>query len=292
MPETGPNVQTVETPRGRFAVRRSGAGPSLVLLHPLALSGACFADLQARLSEHLDVLAVDLRGHGHSGWDGQPFEIDDLGDDVTSVLDALGLDKVALAGLSLGGSVALSLAGRHPKRVTSLVAADTTAWYGEDAATAWEQRAERAESTPRTGQVPFQVDRWFTEPFRRTRPDVVARTVGIFVRTSSAVHAATSRAMGRMDSRDLLPHVTAPTLAIAGEEDYATPPEMARTTAGLVQDADLLVLPGVRHLSLVERPDLADVLRAHIEGRPGPDVGSVQPCCDRVAVIRPEEVRT
>jgi 3-oxoadipate enol-lactonase len=292
MPEPDLQVRTVETSRGRVGVRRSGSGPAFVLLHPLALSSACFVDLQRRLAQTFDVVAVDLRGHGVSDWDGKPFEITDLADDVAALLDALDLDEVRIAGLSLGGSVAIALAGRHGDRVAALVAADTTAWYGEDAVAAWTQRAERAEASPRTAQVPFQVDRWFTEPFRRTRPEVVSRTVGIFLATSSSVHAATSAAMGRMDSRELLPRIIAPTLALAGAEDYATPPAMAGATADLAPHGSLLVLPGVRHLSLVERPDLSDVLTAHAEGRALPAVDPAPPCCRVRSDAHPQEVHS
>jgi 3-oxoadipate enol-lactonase len=63
-----------------------------------------------------------------------------------------------------------------------------------------------------------------------------------------------------------VPAITASTLSLTGSEDYATPPEMGRYVADHVQHGRSLTLPGLRHLSLIERPALADLVRAHLEG--------------------------
>lgn len=264
MPE--PAVSFADGPRNRIAYRRSGTGPPLVLLHPLALSGAVWGAFARLLSDDFDVIAPDARGHGDSGWDGAPFTIDDLADDVAALLGGLGVPAAHVAGMSMGGSTAISLAGRHPARVGGLVLADTTAWYGADAATAWEARAETAVARPRELQVPFQDDRWFTERFRQRNPGEVNRVVSIFLRTSSPAHAAACRAMGAMDSRPLLPGITAPTLVLTGEEDYATPPEMGAAIADGIPGARAEVLPRLRHLSLVEDPGLAGVTGWFLSG--------------------------
>ncbi|GLY38450.1 lactone hydrolase [Amycolatopsis sp. NBRC 101858] len=247
-----------------LAVRRRGAGEPLVLLHPLALSGDLWTPLAEALSDEFQVFALDLRGHGDSAWDGKPFTIEDLADDVARTLDTLDLPAASLLGLSMGGSVAVNFAGRHPGRVRSLVLADTTAWYGEDAVTTWAERAQKAVAVPRAKQVTFQLDRWFSPEFLDRHPDEADRVVKIFLRTNSEAHAAASIAMGAMDSRPLLPSVTAPTLVLAGRHDYATPPSMARTLAEGIDGAELEILPGLRHLSLIERPLLAGRVRQHL----------------------------
>lgn len=250
--------------QGQLAVRVSGAGEPVVLLHPLATSGRLWAPLAARLAADFQVFAVDLRGHGRTSWDGAEFTVEDLADDLAQGLDALGLDAVHLLGMSMGGSVAMTFAGRYPTRVRSLVLADTTAWYGEKAPRTWAARAEQAATTPRADQLAFQVDRWFSESFRDSDPAEVRRVSEIFLATDSAAHAAACRMFGRMDVRALLPAITAPTLALVGEEDYATPPTMAEAVAAHVPEAALLVLPGLRHMALIEAPDLADIVRAHL----------------------------
>jgi 3-oxoadipate enol-lactonase len=262
-PETPP-VRVVDGPRHRIAYRRSGAGRPVVLLHPLALSGEVWGEFARRLAGSFDVIAPDARGHGDSGWDGGPFGIDDLADDVAALLDALGLAAAHVIGMSMGGSTAVSFAGRYPERASALFLADTTAWYGEQAAQTWEKRAQGVVAQPRERQVPFQVDRWFTEGFRRRDPVEVNRIVGIFLRTSSLAHAQACRALGAMDSRELLPKVTARTLVVTGAEDYATPPDMGKAIADGVPDGHARVLDALRHMSLVEDPSLAAAATAFL----------------------------
>ncbi|OLF06056.1 alpha/beta hydrolase [Actinophytocola xinjiangensis] len=268
-----------------MAYRRRGSGPPLLLLHPLALSGRVWEPLTDRLAADFDVIAPDARGHGESGWDGAEFGVTDLADDVVALLDGLGLASAHVLGMSMGGSVALTLAGRAPGRVDRLVLADSTAWYGEDAVPVWTERAGRVAATARTAQIPFQVDRWFTDAFRRTHPAQVNRVVGIFLATDPAAHAQACLALGHLDSRELLASVTAPTLAFAGEQDYATPPAMSEYLAAHVPDATALTLPDLRHLSLVERPELAGLVRAHLTGAPPPAELPGQDCgCHAEAV--------
>jgi 3-oxoadipate enol-lactonase len=253
--------------QGRMAVHTWGAGEPVVLLHPLALSGSLWQPLAEALADEFAVFAPDQRGCGATSWDGEPFTLPDMAEDLAQALDELAVGPVHLLGMSMGGGVAMSFAARHPERVRSLTLADTTAWYGEDAVTAWAERAAKAVSVPRQQQVTFQVDRWFSEPFTRDHPADVDRVVRIFVATDSNAHGAACVAMGAFDARDRLPSITARTLVLVGEHDYATPPDMAQVLADGVPDADLLVLPGLRHLSLIERPEVAAVLRAHLHGR-------------------------
>jgi 3-oxoadipate enol-lactonase len=250
---------SVTGPRHQIGYRRAGAGQPLVLLHPLALAGAVWGAFAARLAGSFDVIAADARGHGTSGWDGEPFGIDDLGDDVAALLDGLGVDAAHVVGMSMGGSTAVSFAGRYPDRASGLVLADTTAWYGDDAPRTWANRAAGVLAKPREQQVPFQADRWFTATFRQRHPAEVNRVVGIFLRTDSLAHAQACHALGTMDSRGLLTNITARTLVLTGEEDYATPPAMGAAIADGVRDGEARVLPALRHLSLVEDPALADV---------------------------------
>jgi len=67
-----------------------------------------------------------------------------------------------------------------------------------------------------------------------------------------------------MDSRPLLPKITAPVLAVTGIEDYATPPAMGQAIADGVRGGQARVLAALRHMSLVEQPALADAAAAYL----------------------------
>lgn len=259
---------------GRFAYRRAGAGRPLVVLHSLALSGAMWEPLWDELAGRFDVIAPDLRGHGASTWDGTPFTVEDLADDIAGLLDELSLASCCVMGLSMGGSVATVLAARHAERVERLALCDTTAWYGEDAPVRWEQRAQQAESTPREKQVAFQVDRWFSEQTRRTEPDVVAHAVRLFLRTAPRVHGAACRALGALDARSKLGSITASTLVVAGEQDYATPPPMGRDLAAGIAGATFEEWPGLRHMAVLESAGLRAHLLDHVSADGASSVGT------------------
>lgn len=256
----------VPTPRGVFEVATAGAGGRpLVALHALALSGRLFDPMAGVLGEHRVVMAPDARGHGGSEWDGEPFTIADLADDVAAVVEATADGPVDLVGLSLGGSTAIVLAQRRPDLVARLVLADTTACYGPDRAETWAERARRAVEVPREDQLAFQVDRWFTPAFRKRRPDEVARVSDLFLATDAHAHAAACHAFGGLDAEPGLPTIAAPTLVLVGHDDYATPPTMAKTLATAIPDARLEVLEDTRHLSLVGRPDLWAEIASHLD---------------------------
>jgi 3-oxoadipate enol-lactonase len=247
---------TAATKAGHLSVVRWGAGEPLILLHPLALAGQLWQPVADRLAGSAAVYAPDLRGHGLSSWNGEPFSIPDMADDLAQAMNSMALHSAHVVGMSMGGSVAIDFAARYPDRVKSLVLADTTAWYGPDAPNTWAERAQRAILVPRIDQLPFQLDRWFSPEFSETLD--AQRAADIFLQMRSEAHAAASIAMGAMDSRPLLPLIKAPTLILVGEQDYATPPAMSAALHEGIEGSTLRVLPGLRHMTLIEQPELAD----------------------------------
>lgn len=241
----------VELPWGTLTAIDEGSGPLVVLLHPLAQAGEFWRPLIEELSPRFRVLAPDARGHGRSTWDGTPFTVEDLASDAAQLIEHAG-GPAAVVGMSMGGCAAIALAVRRPELVSAVVLADTTADYGPDKESAWETRAQNAVDKPREQQLAFQHDRWFSPSFLESDPDEVTRVSEIFLATDSEAHAAASRALGAYDDLEQLDQIKAPTLVLVGEEDYATPPAMARELHAGIAGSDLQVLPGTRHLSLLQ----------------------------------------
>jgi len=109
-----------------------GAAP-MVLLHALGERGASWAPVMRWFAESFQVFALDLRGHGGSGWPGA-YSFQLMCDDVVGVLDQLGLGKVTLVGHSMGGMVAYLVAMRRPDRVERLIVEDVPPPYRRDRA--------------------------------------------------------------------------------------------------------------------------------------------------------------
>lgn len=250
-------------PWGALHYLDEGSGPLVVLLHPLATSGGIWRQLIDELTPEFRVVAPDARGHGASTWDGAPFSVPDLADDVAALIERLDAGPARVAALSMGGCTAIALAIRHPDLVDSLVLADTTADYGAGKAAAWSERAEKAVSVPREKQLVFQRERWFSPGFRERHPAEVDRVCRIFTAVDSRAHAAACHALGGYDDAARLAEITASTLLLVGADDFATPPSMAETLHAGIPRSRLHVLPEIRHLSLVESPHARELVRQH-----------------------------
>ncbi|MGW7536014.1 alpha/beta fold hydrolase [Amycolatopsis sp. NPDC054798] len=265
---------SVAGPTGRLSVLRTAddrSGAPLVLIHPINSAAVVWADVAARLDR--PVVAMDLRGHGHSGQAG-PFTVEEgYVPDVLAVLDALGLDEVHLGGGSLGGTISVALAALHPRRVLSVSTFGSTLGTGVPAeAIAAMVRELEASGTAGyfAGQVPEIVGRAHRGSARLR--EVMAEAVG--TRPTAVVAEILYGAFGA-DIRHLAGSVAMsgiPVLAVAGTEDPTCPPAMSRElaegTGGVAKE-----LAGTGHLPMLEEPDrVADLLRENVakagEGRP------------------------
>ena len=203
------------------------------------------------LGDRFRVVRYDARGHGRSPVPAGPYSLDDLVDDAVALLDRLGVATASVVGLSLGGMTALRLAAREPHRVDRLAVLCTSALLGP--ASAWRERAATVRREGAGAVAPAVVDRWYTAAFRAADPRVVDRMRSMVASTPAEGYAGCCEAIADMDLRDDLGAVRAPTLAIAGAEDPATPPEhLAAITAG-IPDGRLLVLPHAAHLASWEQ---------------------------------------
>jgi 3-oxoadipate enol-lactonase len=157
----------------------------------------------------------------------------------------------------------LGFAARYPARVSALGLFDTTAWYGPDAPSAWEERATKARTEGLSGLVAFQKTRWFGDAFRERNTDTVDASVATFLRNDVAAYAETCRMLGNFDLRSSLGQIAVPTAIAVGEEDYATPPAMAEQLHAGIKNSTLTVIKSGRHLTPLEKPDeIAEQLAA------------------------------
>lgn len=233
---------------------RSGA-PRLALIHSLALDRSVWDGVAARLAGDVDLLTYDCRGHGRSERRAITFTAELFARDLAELLDHVGWQRAAVAGCSMGGCVAMAVAGLFPARVSALGLIDTTAWYGPEAPTTFRERAEAARENGMGGLVNFQVARWFSDTFRRDHPELVTRALEVFLANDFECYAKTCALLGDADLRRCLQTCQMPVAIVVGEDDQATPIEMARRLHEAVPRSTLTILPGARHLTPIECPD-------------------------------------
>lgn len=246
--------------------------PPVVLLGSLGSTAAMWAGQVPVLAERFRVVAVEARGHGGSPVPPGPYALDDLVDDTLALLDRLGIARASFVGLSLGGMTALRLAARAPQRVDRLAVLCTSALLGP--ASSWHERAAavRADGTGSIAQT--VVSRWLTGPGRAAHPEQVAALEAMVAAVPDEGYAGCCEAIAAMDLRADLPRILAPTLAIAGADDPATPPEHLEAIAAGVPGARLLVLPRAAHLANLEQPDAVNAaLLLHLAPDPRHDQG-------------------
>jgi 3-oxoadipate enol-lactonase len=239
----------------RYTLR--GEGPlRLALSHSLAMTGEFWDPVAAALGDDISVLTWDCRGHGDSGKPSGPYRAELFADDLAAVFDHAGWDTAVCGGASMGGTVTLAFAARHPARVAALGLIDTTAWYGPEAPRAWAERAEKAKAEGLASLTAFQETRWFSDDFRSANRELVDRCAKIFCRNEVGAFAETCAMLGLADVRDALPGFRVPTTIIVGEEDYATPLAMAEGLHEAISGSTLEIIPKARHLTPLERPDV------------------------------------
>lgn len=225
----------------------------------VVLSNSMGADLRMwdgvvdALSEHFRVVRYDTRGHGRSPAVPGPYSIDDLADDVVALLDTLGVEKAHVVGLSLGGMMGIRLAARDPERVDRLVLLCTGAFL--EAGPGYTERAAQVRAQGTGSVAEGVVSRWFTPAHLEEHPHVRAFHEAMCAATSAEGYAGSCEAIAAMDLRPDLPQVKAPTLAIAGADDPATPPSYLREIADGVPDGRLVVVPDAAHLAAAQQPE-------------------------------------
>ncbi|HEU4910477.1 MAG TPA: alpha/beta hydrolase [Actinomycetes bacterium] len=250
-------------------VDEAGSGPPVVLLHAFPLSSAMWAAQREALAAGFRVVTPDLRGFGASPLGHDAPSLDAMADDVAALLDRLGLERVVLGGLSMGGYVAMAFLRRHRDRVRGLVLADTKAGADPEPAQAKRERvAARLDAEQTTDALVDEVLPALTGPTTQgSRPEVVDRVTALVRACPPAAAAWAQRAMAaRPDSLETLADTDVPALVVRGAEDALATREDAEAMVAVLQRGRLVVLEGAGHLTALEVPDdLTAALRGFLD---------------------------
>ncbi|GAA3749863.1 3-oxoadipate enol-lactonase [Salinactinospora qingdaonensis] len=237
--------------------------PVIVLSGSLGSTLDMWEPQVAALSGDFQVVRYDIRGHGESPVPPAPYSLADLGSDVLTLLDRLGVERAHFAGLSIGGMTGMWLAAHASERIDKLALLCTSPLLGPPQN--WAQRAATVRAGGTEAVADAVVARWLTADYLEREPETVARMREMIATTPDEGYIGCCAAIEHMDLRDDLPTITAPTLVIAGSDDLATPPEHAETiAAGLSRPPRLEVIPGAAHLANWEQATLVNgLLREH-----------------------------
>jgi pimeloyl-ACP methyl ester carboxylesterase len=242
-----------------IAYARTGTGPPIVLMHGAEADHAMFASLAAELEKRLTVIAYDQRDSGETPNPGQPYTLEDMGDDAAALIKGLGLEKAHVYGTSLGSLIAQSLAVRHPDRVDRLVLASairvgrTLAEIApETARRLQELRADRVKNAEEVARI------FYPKPYLAAHPEVI-ESFKVQRRTPEQQQRR-GALLGPAPLIDLSP-ITAPTLVLAGREDRLVPCAHSLSIAEEIRGAHTAILEGVGHVNAIQAPaQVAEVI--------------------------------
>ena len=235
-------------------VRDSGRGAPLLLLHAFPLDSEMWAPQVAELEASHRCLCPDFWGCGQSPGAPVSHTLDDYCEALLLALDNCGVERFAVAGVSMGGYIALALLKRAVARMTHLVLVSTKATADSDEALA--ERLGMADRLRREGTefLPAALLPRLLSPDARTDDALCARVTDLIRRNSADGLAAAQEAMAHRG--DTLGHLAgAPaTLCVAGGEDVITPLSEMERIVRAAPSARLEVLPRAGHLLTLEEP--------------------------------------
>lgn len=254
----------------------AGDGVPLVLVHGLGTGSADWAFVMPALTRRHRVIAPCLRGFGESERPPGPYSIPLLADDLRALLDALGVGRCHVCGVSMGGAVALQFAVDHPERVKSLTVINSQPSFVIDS---WRKRAmylsrlwmARLLGFRRLARIQARHN-FPGEEFAALRKQLEGR-----FENTRVPYIGTLKSLAGWQVADRLERITAPVLLLASEFDYTAPEEKQRY-ARLFPDARVEVAQGARHALHLERPDaVSEALLEFIAQAEQGDLAAAEP---------------
>ncbi len=229
--------------------------PVVVLSHSLSSSLVMWNPQMEALSPYFQLLRYDTRGHGATDAPSGSYTLELLAEDVISLLDALGIDRVHFVGLSLGGMIGQFLGLNHPHRLKSLVLCDTASVVPAEAQPVWQERMDKVRKKGMEALVEETLERWFTPAFFRRNPPMVKLIREQILATPVTGYIGCVEAIRRLNYLDRISEIKISTLIIVGEDDPGTPVSASVAMHERMTGSTLVVLPSARHLSNVEQTD-------------------------------------
>ncbi|MBI1193384.1 MAG: alpha/beta fold hydrolase [Bacteroidetes bacterium] len=228
----------------------------LLFVHGFPFNASMWQDQLDTFQQDYRVIACDVRGHGQSAPDTEPFSIPLFVNDLLGFMDTLKLDRAVLCGLSMGGYIAQHAVAASPSRFHALVLCDTTC--SADSPQARENRLKTVEELEKDGTAAYaeaSLTRLFAANSLRTKTAIVENIRKTILETSVQTLTQTLLALAnRQDTCQALPNIRIPVLILVGEEDAITSPAAAHLMQQNIPGSQLQVIPDAGHLSNLENP--------------------------------------
>ena len=231
-------------------------GEVLVLNNGIIMNAATSWSFQTRaLAEHFRVLQYDMRGQGQSDHPDESYSMRQHADDLTGLLDGLGIGAAHIAGISYGGEVAQAFALAYPERTTSLILMDTVSEVRAELQIVIESWMD-ALRLKDAGMFFNATIPWnFSPDFIRNHPALLEDARKRYAALDFDAILRLCEACKAVDFTSDLGKIHCPVCIIAGERDILKGPEYAKTIQTHIPGSELHILPGAGHATCWESPD-------------------------------------
>lgn len=231
-----------QTSGGRIHWKLEGGdgASALVLLNSIGTDMDLWDPLLPMLRARHALLRIDTRGHGASDAPAFDYALDGLADDVFAVMDAAGIAHAAVAGVSLGGMIAMQMALSQPGRVDAAALICTSATMDR---TAWQARVDTVRGQGMAAIADLAMGRFLSPGFIAANPALAATIRRQLLTMDAEGYAGCAAAIRDMELVERISGIGCPVLVVTGEEDTSTP---------WVGHGEYLAarIPGARHVAL------------------------------------------
>ena len=234
-----------------------GDGPNLILIHGIGASYNTWEGVVPLLKDRYRCIRYDLRGHARSPIPTEPFILDHLVADLERIYERLNIEHAHVAGHSLGGMIAPMFAHKHPERVLSMGLLSTAAGRTDEEKTKVIGLVEAMETQGVAPLLDQLITRWFTDGFIEKRPDVVEARRQKVLDTDETIFLNVFRIYAETEMAPVLHKINTPALVMTGELDGGCNPRINRFIASELPNAQLEILPDLKHAIFLEAPELS-----------------------------------
>jgi 3-oxoadipate enol-lactonase len=250
--------------RAFFPARGESDRDPLLLLNSLATTTEIWTPLLPRLTAVTDVICVDYPGHGRSPARDLPADLDALAAQIIDVVDGFGVERLHVAGVSIGGMTALRLAERYPQRIVSTTVIGSSPVMDRRL---WLERKSVVRQWGTKGLVPDVLPRWFTPEYATAWPAIVSSYVAMLEGTVDAAYSAFCDVLAESDLRPGLAGVKQRTVVISGGRDLAATVDQGRMISSSVPGARQEVIDDAAHMLQAMAADrVADAIIENVIG--------------------------
>ncbi|MEK5753853.1 3-oxoadipate enol-lactonase [Acinetobacter variabilis] len=226
--------------------------PALVFSNSLGTNYSMWQPQIEHFQQDYYVICYDTRGHGASSAPQGPYSLEQLGQDVVSLLDHLNIAKAAFCGISMGGLTGQWLAIHKPEHFNHVIVCNTAAKIGQEQA--WQDRAALVREQGLAPIAATAASRWFTNPFIQSNPAVVAELSNDLGAGSPEGYANCCEALAKADVREQLSSIQIPVLIIAGQQDPVTTVADGQFMQQRIANSKLFEI-NASHISNIEQPE-------------------------------------